>query len=91
MKLRSVTARNCLVAYVSLLMADSVARNPRFNVGDYVMVVGPGADALRGMRGVITELLPVDVVYRYRVRFGDGTSGLFFGFELELIQPEDKR
>ena len=71
-------------------MADSAARNPRFGVGDHVIIVGPGADTFRGMKGIITELLPVDVVYRYRVRFSDNTSGLFFGFELELTKPEGR-
>ena len=72
----------------SFNMADSFStKAPRFKEGDHVIVVGPGADTFRRMRGIIMELLPVDVVYRYRVRFGDNTSGLFFGFELELTEP----
>ena len=66
-------------------MADaSHSKTPRFKVGDRVTVVGLGAGASKGKRGLITELLPVDVVYRYRVKFPDGAVAIFYGFELEL-------
>ena len=66
-------------------MTDSSARKPRFKVGDRVSVVSYGD--VRGRVGSIAEIVsaPVDAVYRYRVRFDDGTSGVFFGFELEPI------
>jgi hypothetical protein len=64
-------------------MVEPAARSPRFKVGDHVIVVGVGNSAVRGTRGIITELLPVDVVYRYRVRFNDDSSSVFYGFELE--------
>jgi hypothetical protein len=37
--------------------------------------------------GTVFEVVhaPVDAVFRYRVRFDDGASGVFFGFELEKI------
>lgn len=55
---------------------------PRFKVGDQVDVVGPGGH--RGKEGVLTEVVATSggYVYRYRVRFPDGSSASFFGFEL---------
>jgi hypothetical protein len=57
----------------------------RFNVGDRVQIVGPGDH--RGKRGLVTEVVEAntgDFVCRYRVRFLDGGSGTFFGFEFAL-------
>jgi len=57
---------------------------PRFNVGDRVKIVGPG-DHL-GQNGVVMDVVEPttgDFVYRYRVHFPDGSSHLFFGFEIE--------
>lgn len=61
-----------------------VPRGPRFQVGDQVQAIGPG-NAHRGKRGVVVEVIgpAADLVYRYRVRFLDGTSETFFGFELQ--------
>lgn len=55
---------------------------PKFKAGDRVVVVGPGVH--RERRGIISEVLPHsgDYVYRYRVRFPDGATEQFFGFEL---------
>ena len=66
-------------------MADSTSRRPRFKVGDRVAVSTLGER--RGRVGSIAEILsaPVGAVYRYRVRFDDGTSGIFFGSELERV------
>lgn len=64
------------------------SRVTRFRVGDHVRVIGLSAEPMHGMQGVITETLPVDVVYRYRVLFKDGTSEVFFGFELDLIRAD---
>jgi hypothetical protein len=63
-------------------------RQPRFKVGDRIVVVGPG-NAKRGERGVVVEILePFEVsVYRFVVQFGDGTTDRFFSFDL---QPADQ-
>lgn len=55
---------------------------PKFNTGDRVVVVGPGVH--RERRGMISEVVrhSGDYVYRYRVRFPDGSCEQFFGFEL---------
>jgi len=66
-------------------MSSQPSRSPRFNVGDPVLMTAPGRD--HGKNGVVTEIVESsggDFVYRYRVRFLDGSSGKFFGFELEL-------
>jgi len=56
----------------------------RFKVGDPVVVTGPGVH--RNKNGFVMQVIEPsagDFVYRYRVRFPDGTSVTFFGFELE--------
>jgi hypothetical protein len=56
----------------------------RFKVGDPVIITGPGLH--RGKHGFIMQVIEPsagDFVYRYRVRFPDGTSVTFFGFELK--------
>jgi hypothetical protein len=56
----------------------------RFTIGDHIEVIAPG-DYTR-KRGVVTQVLQPqtgDFVYRYRVHFLDGGTGMFFGFELE--------
>jgi hypothetical protein len=58
---------------------------PRFDVGNHIKVIGPGDR--RGKRGIVMavgEPKAGDFVYRYHVRFLDGVSEMFFGFELEL-------
>lgn len=65
-------------------MPLSIPAGPRFNVGDPVKATGPGIHL--GKRGVVVEIVEPsagDLVYRYRVRFLGGSSGKFFGFELE--------
>jgi hypothetical protein len=57
---------------------------PHFRVGDKVRMVTPGIHT--GKRGIVVEITepgPGDGVQRYRVRFFDSSSGVFFGFELE--------
>ena len=68
-------------------MVDMSSRPPRFNVGDPVEVVGLG-DKERKI-GFVSDIVnaPIDAVYRYRVRFRDGTSAIYFGFELEASPP----
>ena len=59
--------------------------NPRFNVGDPVIVIGPGNH--NGKSGVVTSVVESktgDFVYRYYVQFQDGGSDSLFGFELEF-------
>ena len=70
-------------------MTDSTSRKPRYKVGDRVAVLSHGEG--RGKIGSIAEIAsaPVDVVYRYRVRFDDGTSGIYFGFELEKVSDAE--
>ena len=56
----------------------------RFNVGDHVEIIGPGAHNKK--RGLVTEVREPqtgDFVYRYRVYFATGGADTFFGFELE--------
>jgi hypothetical protein len=64
---------------------------PRFEVGDEVTMIAPGTQA--GKAGVVVEILEPktgDYVYRYRVRFMDGDSGNFFGFELTSGRKDDR-
>ena len=70
-------------------MVDINSRKPRFNVGDRVEVAAHGNDGRK--TGSIAEIVsaPVDIVYRYRVGFDDGTSAIYFGFELARI-PESR-
>lgn len=59
-------------------------RTLRYKVGDPVVVTGPGLH--REKHGFVMEVIEPstgDFVYRYRVRFPDGTSVTFFGFELK--------
>ena len=60
------------------------SRSPRFKIGDQVHTIGPG-NINRGKRGVVVEIIGpgADRIYRYRVRFLDGTTETFFGFELQ--------
>ena len=59
-------------------------RTPRFKIGDGVVITGPGLH--RDKYGFVMEIVEPsgDFVYRYRVRFADGTSATFFGFELDI-------
>ena len=69
-------------------MFDLSSRKPRFNVGDHVEVVGRGDN--EGKTGFVSDIVnaPIDAVYRYRVRFDDGTSAIYFGFELDAAPPD---
>ena len=64
------------------------SRSARFQVGDQVRAVGPSAHR-RNESGYVSEIVgpPGDAIYRYRVRFSDGASETFFGFELEIVKP----
>ncbi len=61
-------------------------KKPRFSVGDRVIVVAADADSETAHKfGSVIDLVitPIDTVFRYQVRFADGDSEIFFGFELE--------
>ena len=62
------------------------AKAPRFEVGNRVLAVAP-TNAHRGKEGVISEIIEPagDNIYRYVVRFVDGTTDTLFGFELQLL------
>lgn len=59
-------------------------RKPRFNTGDRVRAVGPSVRP-RDDTGTVSAVLvsAENVIYRYRVTFPDGSTELFYGFELE--------
>jgi len=63
-------------------------RTPQFGVGDQVRILIPGLD--KGKQGMVIELIghAGDFVYRYEVRFGDGTTKRYFGFEIGLISHQ---
>jgi hypothetical protein len=60
-------------------------RAPQFQVGDRVRVINPGID--KGKQGIVIEVSghTGDFVYRYDVRFADGTSKRYFGFEIDPL------
>jgi hypothetical protein len=68
---------------------SSEPRKLRFQVGDKVRAVGPGARRRSETMGYVTriESSSQNLVNRYRVTFNDGSSDVFFGFELEAIEP----
>ena len=58
----------------------------RFHVGEKIQIVGPGDH--HGKQGTVTKIVEPrtgDFVYRYEVHLSDGTSALFFGFEIENV------
>src|SRR5215468_4421512 len=60
----------------------------RFKTGDLVQVVGPGPrNANEGE--VVDVVRGFDYIHRYHVRFSDGSSARFFGFELQLRSTPD--
>ena len=61
---------------------------PQFGVGDRVRILIPGLD--KGKQGRVIQLIDHagDFVYRYEVRFGDGTTKRYFGFEIGLISHQ---
>jgi hypothetical protein len=64
-------------------------RNPKFALGESVVVVSPGIH--RNKAGRIHEIIQStsgDFVFKYRVRFPDETVAVFFGFELSAIASE---
>jgi len=58
---------------------------PTFRVNDRVVVTAPSG-VRQGAKGTVTEVYVLSGMHRYVVEFGDGTTGVFFGFELQAIQ-----
>ena len=60
-------------------------RKPRFQSGDRVRAVGPSVRP-RDDTGTVSEVLvsAENVIPRYRVTFSDGSTEMFYGFELDL-------
>ena len=60
-------------------------KGPPVQVSNKVRIISPTPDL--GKEGIVVEVLePLgDLIYRYRVRFNDGSVGKFFRFELELV------
>jgi hypothetical protein len=77
-------------AETRFLMTDRPApRKARFQIGDKVRAIGPSVPRRPDNTGMVTEVLGStgNVIYRYRVTFGDGSSDTFYGFELEIVDP----
>ncbi|HEY2382678.1 MAG TPA: DUF1918 domain-containing protein [Terriglobia bacterium] len=69
------------------MLRNPQEQRPKFKAGDRVVVVGPGVH--RERRGIVAEVRHSgDYVYRYRVRFADGASEQFFGFELAPVEGD---
>jgi hypothetical protein len=65
---------------------------PRFYMGDLVRAVGASVRPRKYQTGTVIDILGSleNVIYRYRVKFPDGTWDVFFGFELERVLPAQK-
>ena len=61
-------------------------KGPQFAVDDRVIALALD-NQHRGEYGVVVEVVGPgsDFVYRYHVRFRDGTTCAFFGFELDKV------
>ena len=66
---------------------------PRFYIGDMVHTVGPSVRASQDYTGTVIDILGSfeNVIYRYQVKFPDGSWDVFFGFELERVEPAAER
>ena len=82
----SAESRGLLPKVLRKEMMYEPAKAPRFEVGNRVLAVAP-TNAHRGKEGVIREIIEParDNIYRYVVRFVDGTTDTLFGFELQLL------
>ena len=69
----------------SMLWGMLSSRVPQFKEGDKVIVVSPGIE--KGEHGVVIQVVGHvgDYVFRYDVRFADGTAKRYFGFEIEPV------
>jgi len=58
---------------------------PPFHLNDRVLIIGPSKDS--GKTGVIGEIYQFVGMYRFVVEFSDdGTTGVFFAFELVHLE-----
>jgi hypothetical protein len=83
----------CQIMYTYLwegtMGIDLSSNHPaRFKPGDLVQVVGPGPRS-RDEGEVVDVVRGFDYIHRYHVRFSDGSSARFFGFELQLRSTPD--
>ncbi len=63
------------------------AKAVHFEVGTRIVAMAP-TNPHRGKEGVVIEVIDRgDKIYRYVVRFVDGTTDTLFGFELQQL-PE---
>jgi hypothetical protein len=53
---------------------------PPFNINDRVAVVGPSKDS--GRTGLVRDIYEFSGLYRFVVAFENGSTGVFFVFEL---------
>ena len=57
---------------------------PTFRVDDHVVVVAPAA-VQQGAVGTVVEVYEFSGRYRYVIDFENGTTAVFFGFELKAV------
>ena len=72
-------------------MTESPERKARFQVGERVRPFGPSVRLRAENTGMVSEVLGApgkNAVYRYRVTFSDGSSDVFYGFELEAVDGQ---
>ena len=61
------------------------AKAVRFEAGNRVVALAP-TNPHRGKEGVVIKVIDRgDKIYRYEVRFVDGTTDTLFSFELQLL------
>ena len=58
---------------------------PTFSIDDHVVVVAPAA-VQQGAIGTVAEVYEFSGRYRYVIEFENGTTAVFFGFELKAVQ-----
>jgi hypothetical protein len=61
-------------------MRNKIVIPPKFTINDQVVVTSPCQDS--GKTGLIWEIYQSSGMYQFVVDFEDGSSGVFFGFEL---------
>ena len=57
---------------------------PTFSLHDHVVVVAPAA-VQQGAIGTVTEVYAFSGMNRYVIEFENGTTAVFFGFELKAV------
>jgi len=66
------------------------SRIARFHIGDRVRAIGPSVQPRVENLGIVTEIVSSieNAVYRYRVKFVDDSTDVFYGFELEIVEVQ---